>query len=46
MKSLFQTCSSRREEAQLLPIADYRLPILKSEPRYLGCYFLNLSPCI
>jgi hypothetical protein len=46
MKSLFQHCGSRREEAQLLPMADCQLPILKSEPRYLGCYFLNLSPCI
>ena len=46
MKSLFQNRGSRREEAQLLPIADFRFPFLKSEPRYLGCYFLNLSPCI
>jgi hypothetical protein len=46
MKSLFQNCSSRHEEAQLSPISDFRFPILKSEPPYVGCYFLNLSPCI
>ncbi len=46
MKSLFQNCGSRREKAQLFPISDFRFPILKSEPPHLGCYLLNLSPCI
>jgi hypothetical protein len=40
MKSLFQNCSSRPEEAP------DSLQFLKSEPRYPGCYLLNLSPCI
>jgi hypothetical protein len=30
----FWNCSSRRKEA----LINFRFPILKSEPRYLGCY--------